>query len=163
MPLWVQVPIPAAWLVIDMRQFLSSRLFSLALTDKQGKGIDCHGSSLSLFSIPSLLRIPDGLPNFLNHYIIPQDLVEHVDNQQRFQECSYSLVYFAAFQLRAARLSWTRGKKSLMRNVGIVITARWVRIIEDFWVFQYIPIVLVIFVLDLSIDPLCVIPDRDAA
>ena len=65
MPLGVQVPIPAAWWVIDLRQFLPSRLFSLALTEKQGKGIDRNGSSLPLFSIPSLVWIPDGVANFL--------------------------------------------------------------------------------------------------
>ena len=35
-------------------------------------------------------------PNVLSHSAIHQDLVEHVDNQQRFQIDSYSLVYFAA-------------------------------------------------------------------
>ena len=40
------------------------------------------------------------LPIFLNKSVIHQDLVEHVDNQKRFQEYSYRLVYVAAFQLR---------------------------------------------------------------
>ena len=39
-------------------------------------------------------------PKFLNNWKNHQNLVEHVDDQRRFQECSYSLVYFAAFQLR---------------------------------------------------------------
>ena len=77
---------------------------SPTLNEKQGKGIDCNGSSLPYFSIPSFLRIANMLPNFLNLCVILQDLVEHVDDQKRFQEYSYSLslslVYFAAFQLR---------------------------------------------------------------
>ena len=40
------------------------------------------------------------LPNFLNQCFIHQNLVEHVDDQKSLQEYSYSLVYFAAFQLR---------------------------------------------------------------
>ena len=86
---------------------LSSGLFLLALTEKQGEGNDCNGSSLPPFSIPSFFqnpphhrRFPMVLPNFLNNCVIHQDLVEHVDNQKRFQEYSDALVYFAAFQLR---------------------------------------------------------------
>ena len=46
-------------------------------------------------------------PNLLNHYEIHQDVVKHVDDQKRFQENSYSLVYFAAFQHRGhAFLNW---------------------------------------------------------
>ena len=37
----------------------------------------------------------------LNHYVILQALVGQVDNQKRFREYSYPLVYFAAL--------WTRG------------------------------------------------------
>ena len=96
MPLWVQVPIPAAWFVIDWRQFLPSRHFSLDLTEKQGKGVDCNGSSLPLFSIRSLLWIPDDAAKHLESL----DLVEHVDDQKRFREYPYSLVYFAAFSIR---------------------------------------------------------------
>ena len=38
--------------------YLSSGLFLLALTGKEGKSIDCNGSSLPLFSIRSFLKIP---------------------------------------------------------------------------------------------------------
>ena len=38
---------------------------SLALREKQGKGIDCNGPSISLFSIPSVLRIADDIAKFL--------------------------------------------------------------------------------------------------
>ena len=47
-----------------------------------------------------MIQFPMVLPNFLNNCTIHQDPVEHVDNQKCFQEYSYSLVYFAAFQLR---------------------------------------------------------------
>ena len=40
------------------------------------------------------------LPNFLNHCMILRALVGQVDNQKRFQEYSYPLVYFAAFWIR---------------------------------------------------------------
>ena len=80
------------------KTYLSSRLFLLALTEKQGKSIDCNGSSLPLFSIPSLLRIADDAAKLLES--LYKNLVEHVDDQKRFQEYSYPLVYFAAFQLR---------------------------------------------------------------
>ena len=39
-------------------------------------------------------------PKFLNRCVIHQNLVENVDDQKRFQEYSYSLVHFPAFQLR---------------------------------------------------------------
>ena len=43
---------------------------------------------------------PVMLPNFLNHCMILQALVGQVDNQKRFREYSYPLVYFAAFWIR---------------------------------------------------------------
>ena len=45
--------------------YLSSRLFLLAPTEKQGKSIVCNGSSLPLFSIPSVLRIANDIAKFL--------------------------------------------------------------------------------------------------
>ena len=39
------------------KTYLLSRLFLLALTEKQGKGIDCNGSPFLPFSIPSFLGI----------------------------------------------------------------------------------------------------------
>ena len=83
MSLWVQVPIPAAWCVIDLRQFLSSKPFSLAPTEKQGKSIDCNFSQFLLF-----YESPTVLPNFLNNCVIPQALIGQVDNQKRFREYS---------------------------------------------------------------------------
>ena len=44
---------------------LSSGLFLLALTEKQGKGIDCNGSSLPLCSVPSVLRIANDVAKLL--------------------------------------------------------------------------------------------------
>ena len=43
---------------------------------------------------------PMVLPNFLNHYVIPQALVGQVDNQKRFQGYLCPLVHFAAFSIR---------------------------------------------------------------
>ena len=97
------------------KTYLSSKRFLLALSEKQGKGTDCNGSSLPLFSISYFCqnprhrqRFPIVLPNFLNNCVILQDLVEHVDDQKRFQQKSYSLVYFAAFHLRGQAFSNSR-------------------------------------------------------
>ena len=95
-----QVPIPTAWLVIDTRLICHLDFFSLLLTDKQGKGNDCNDSSLPLFSIPSVLRIPDDAAKFLESLCNSSDLVEHVDNRKRFREYSRPLVYLAAFWIR---------------------------------------------------------------
>ena len=88
------------------KTYLSSKRFLLALSEKQGKGTDCNGSSLTLFSISYFAqnprhrqRFPTVLPKFWNNCVILQDRVEHVDDQKRVQWYSYSLVYFAAFQL----------------------------------------------------------------
>ena len=54
-----------------------------------------HFSQFILFS-----EFPIVLPDFLNHCVIPQSLVGQVDNQKRFREYSYFLVYFAAFSIR---------------------------------------------------------------
>ena len=54
-----------------------------------------HSSQFLLFS-----EFPMVLPNLLNHCVIPQALVGQVDNQKRFREYSYPLVYFTAFPIR---------------------------------------------------------------
>ena len=41
--------------------------FCLALIEKQDIGIDCNGSSLPLFSIPSNLRIANNVAKFLEY------------------------------------------------------------------------------------------------
>ena len=60
--------------------------------------LHAHFSQILLFSDSPMV-----LSNFLSHCIVLQVLFGEVDNQKRFQECSYPLVYFAAFQLRG----WT--------------------------------------------------------
>ena len=45
------------------KTYLSSGHVLLAVTKKQGKGVDCNGTSVPLFSIPSLLRILDIISN----------------------------------------------------------------------------------------------------
>ena len=69
LPLWVQVPIPAAWLVTDLRQ----DFFPFAFPEKHGEGMDCNDFSHPLFSIPSLLWIPDDAVKFLELLCISSD------------------------------------------------------------------------------------------
>ena len=96
-----QVRIPGAWRAIDLRQCLSSRLFSFTLPEKQGKGVWLQQFFTSTFLNSFLFsELPMMLPNFLNHYVIPQALDGQVDNQKRFREYSYPLVCFAAFWIR---------------------------------------------------------------
>ena len=104
---WVQVRIPKACVVIDMRLILSSRLFLLAFSEKQGKRywlqwLFAPTDLNSFFSQNPRHhhRFLMVLSNFLNHCVVLQDLVEPVDNQKRFQEYSYYHMYFAAFQFR---------------------------------------------------------------
>ena len=47
------------------KTYVSSGLFLAALTEEQGKGIVCNGSSLPLFSIPSFLRIANDVAKFV--------------------------------------------------------------------------------------------------
>ena len=96
-----QVQIPKAWLVIDMRLICRLDFFSLLLKSKV-KVLIAMILRSHYSQIPSLLisprhhqRFPMVLPNFLNHCVIHENLVEHVDDQKRFQGYSYSLVYFA--------------------------------------------------------------------
>ena len=78
---------------MDIRQFLSFRLFLLPSAKKLSKNIDCNGSSHPLFSIPSFLRIATDVVKFLESlFFFHQNLVEHVDDQKRFQEHSFSRV-----------------------------------------------------------------------
>ena len=83
------------------KTYLSSGLFlSLLLLKSKVKVLIAmvlrsHNSQFLLFSESLMMS-----PNFWNHCVIHQDLVEHVDIQKRFQEYSYSLLYFAVFQLR---------------------------------------------------------------
>ena len=95
MPL-VQVPMPTAWLVIDTVQ----TFFVLVLPKSKirvliAMVLRSHFSQFLRFS-----ESPTMSPNVLNHCVIHEDFVEHVDNQKRFQKYSYPLVYFTAFQLR---------------------------------------------------------------
>ena len=87
---WVQVQTPTAWLVIDIRQIC--RLDFLSLLLRKSK-VNCNRffapTSLNSFFSQNPRhhqRFAMVLPNFLNHCVIHQDLVEHVDNQECFQE-----------------------------------------------------------------------------
>ena len=88
------------WSVIDIRLVCRIDFFSLLLLKSKVKALiamvlPSHYSQFLLFSESPMIS-----PNFLNHRVIHQNLVEHVDDQERFQEYSCSLVCFAAFQLR---------------------------------------------------------------
>ena len=92
----MQVPISTA----NVGRFLPSRLFVLLLPENKIKVLAAmvlrfRFSQFFLFS-----EYPIMSPNLLNHCVIHQDLVEHVDHQKRFLEYSNLLVYFAALQLR---------------------------------------------------------------
>ena len=119
---WVQVPIPAAWLVIDIGHFPPFGLLSCFLFEKN-KSVDCYGSSLSLFSIPSVLRIIVSFIRISSSMLT----IKNVSRNTHIFPCIGQHSNFAA------KLSWTWDDKSLMRNVGTVMTARWVGIMEDFW------------------------------
>ena len=82
------------------KTFLSSRLFLSSLLLKSKVKVLIAMILSSHFSQCLFSESSEMSPNFLNHCVIYQNLVEHVDDQKRFQEYSYSLVYFAAFQLR---------------------------------------------------------------
>ena len=122
---WVQVRIPKPWLVIDMKLILSSRLFLLALTEKQGKSIDCNGSSLPPFSIPSFLRILDIIIDswwccqiswiIVQFFRISSSLltIKNVSKNTHIITCVSRHSNFAA-----GLSSWTRGNESLMKNVS---------------------------------------------
>ena len=83
--LWVQVPIPTARIVIDMRLICRQDFFSLfSLKSKVNVLIAIvlrsHYSQFLLFSWWPMIS-----PNFLNHCVIHQNFVEHVDDQKTFQ------------------------------------------------------------------------------
>ena len=106
---WVQVRIHAAWLVTDIRLICRPDLSSSLLLKSKVKVLIAmilrSNYSLFLFFSQNLRHhqwFPMVLPNFLNNCAILQDLVEHVDNQKRFQQYSSSFVYFAAFQFRGS-------------------------------------------------------------
>ena len=114
--LWVQVPIPTAWLVIDTRLiYRQDSRFLLLLKSKVKVSfamvLRSHYSQFLLFSESPMMS-----SNFLNRCVIHQHLVEHVDNQKRFQRY-YILSCVSQHSNLATKLSWTRGNKSLMRNV----------------------------------------------
>ena len=58
------------------------------------------------------------LPNFLNHYVILQDLVEQVCRQQRFHNFSYLLVYFAALYIRGSASFWNSRRYEIDEERG---------------------------------------------
>ena len=146
---WVQVP--TARLVIEIGHFPPSRHCVLLSFKRRKKVLIAMVlRSLLLFSESPIMS-----PNFLNH----RKIHRISSSMLSIKKVSKNTHIFSCISKQsniAARLCGIRGDKSLMRNVGTVMTARSVRIVEDFW------IVLVIFVLDLSIDSLNVIPDRAA-
>ena len=125
MPLWVQVPTPEAWLVMDIGHFPPSRLFVLLSSKSKlqvliAMVLRSHYSQFLLFSESSTpSAIVDDVAKFL----------ESLCNSS--ESCISQHSNFGA-----AGLSWTRRDKSLMRNASTAITARWVKIIVDFSVLK---------------------------
>ena len=75
--------------------------------------MDCNGSSLPSFSIPSLLKPPDViLPNPSNCYVSRQVHLGQVGNHEHLQKYSYQLVLFAAFSIRGSAF-WNSKKYEL--------------------------------------------------
>ena len=83
---WVQVQMPRARLAIDIRIICRPDFFVLLLPKNKMEVLTAmvlriHLSQFLLFS-----QYPIMSPNFLNHCVIHQDFVEHVDNQNCFLE-----------------------------------------------------------------------------
>ena len=80
---------------------------------------------------------PMMLPNFLNHCIILQVPFLQVDNQKRFREYSYPLVYFAAFyQNWSVSQDLGRFFESSIKSIPFCSIRIWSRnklIVRDSW------------------------------
>ena len=78
--------------------------FPFAFPEKQAKVLVAmfFHSRFSQFLLFS--ESPMMLSNFMNHYVILQALVGQADNQKRFREYSYPLMYFAAFWILGCSL-----------------------------------------------------------
>ena len=104
-------------LVINKGRFPPSRLFVLLLPKNKIKVLTAMVLRSHFPQFPLFSECPIMSPNSLNHCVIHQDLVEHVDNQKRFKEyLIYSRVFRGIPTSRRGSLQ-TRGNKSLM-NVG---------------------------------------------
>ena len=102
-----QVPTPTAWSVTDTRDFLSSRLFLLALTEKRGKSTNCNGSSLPPLPIPSVLSNDNDFAKDLESLWNSSESrracrVKNVSKNTQILPCIFAHSHFAA------RLSWTK-------------------------------------------------------
>ena len=121
-PFEYKSPTLAPWWAIDLRQFLSSRLFpQLFQKKKQGKYIGCNGSSLRQIS-----------------WIIVW-FFRHSSGKLTIKNASEKTHILSCISLKsgfAAGLFGTRGNKSLMWNVSTAKTARWVTILEVFQIFN---------------------------
>ena len=119
----IQVQIVKAWSLMDMRLICRQDFFLLALAEKQSKGVDCHGSSLPLFSIPfsessTSSANPNGVPNFWTsaQFIRISLSMLTIKNVSRN---THILLCISRHSNFAARLSWTQRNQSLMKNVGL--------------------------------------------
>ena len=107
----------------ERKTYLSCRLYLQALTEKQGKGIDCNGSSL--FSIPSFLRILDIVSDSRWCWQISWIIVQFIRISSSMLTIknvalnTHILSCISRHSNFAAGLSRIRSNKTLMKNVGM--------------------------------------------
>ena len=112
-------------------------------------------SQLLLFS-----EFPMVLPNFANHFVIHQVLVEHVDNQKRFLDYSYSLLFICSIpssplsflDLEVIRAGWGT---QVRHNCSVSQDRRGIDslfVIPDHAAWENLPIIVFLcFLLDSSV------------
>ena len=76
--------------------FLASLHFTLSSRSPVACACRELQASLNKTQLFSAEKFPMVLPNFSNHWVIHQVLVEHVDNQKRFLDDSYSLLFICS-------------------------------------------------------------------
>ena len=102
---WVQVQIPKASLVIDIRLICRRDVLSSLLLKSKVKVLIAMFFSLPLFSIPSFLRNANGIANFLESLCNSSRSRRACWKSKTFPGKLISLVYFAVFQLRGSAFS----------------------------------------------------------
>ena len=120
---WVQVPVPTAWLVTDIRLLCRLDLFTSLLLNSKVKiliamVLRSHNPQFLVFSESSTSAIPDGVAKFLESLSNSSGSSRACWQSKTFPKNAHILSCISRHSNFAARLSWTRSNKSLMRNVG---------------------------------------------